>query len=139
MARQIQTGVFGGVGLVHYLFHKEFLFVSFDPEMARTLGVRARGWDLLLYLTLGVTIAIAIRVAGALLVFAFLVIPGIVGLALSSRLRYAFAISAAAAIVPAVSGLYLSFVLDLPSAATIVLAAFVLLCLALPVGRLRRV
>jgi ABC-type Mn2+/Zn2+ transport system permease subunit len=133
----LMAGVFAAVGVVHYLFHKEFVFVSFDAEMARTLGVKPRLWDLLLYLTLGVTIAVSIRVAGVLLVFAFLVIPGMIGLLLTQRLKYVFLIAIGAAIIPVVLGLYLSFIFDLPSAATIVLAAFLLLCLAYLIGKMR--
>ena len=39
--------------LVHVVFYKEFLFVSFDRETARTLGYRVEFWNLLLYFTLG--------------------------------------------------------------------------------------
>jgi len=38
--------------LVHAVFYKEFLFVSFDRETARTLGYRVNFWNLLLYFTL---------------------------------------------------------------------------------------
>src|SRR5205085_10218189 len=43
-----------GVGLVQLLFFKEFVLVSFDPEVAQTLGFRSARWELLWYLTLGV-------------------------------------------------------------------------------------
>ena len=62
----------------------------------------------------------AVRPAGALLVFAFLVVPGVAGLRVAGNLRRAFVVSVAAAFVAAVAGLYLSFVLDLLSAATII-------------------
>src|SRR5688500_19470340 len=39
--------------LLHVVFYKELLFVSFDRETARTLGYNVRFWNLLLYLTLG--------------------------------------------------------------------------------------
>lgn len=134
----VLAGVCAIVMLVNYLFAKEFLLSSFDPETAQTLGVRARLWDLLFYLALGVVIAVSIRIAGALLVFAFLVIPAVTALLLARRLKTALALAAALSVVPVVAGLYLSFVWDLPSAATIVLLMFVLVCLALPVAAARR-
>jgi ABC-type Mn2+/Zn2+ transport system permease subunit len=127
--------VFACVGLVHHRFHKEFIFVSFDPEMARTLGVRTRGWDLLLFLTVGVTIAVAIRVAGALLVFAFLVIPGLTGLLAGGKLGRAFLVSIGAAVISAVAGLHLSFIFDLPSAATMIVLACAVLGITAVFGR----
>src|SRR5215208_7163542 len=61
--------------LVHLAFYKEFLFVSFDRETARTLGYSVRAWNLFLYLTIGLVIAFSMQFAGVLLVFNFLVIP----------------------------------------------------------------
>src|SRR5205807_3479693 len=43
--------------LAHLVFYKEFLFVSFDRETARTLGYRVTFWNLFLYFTLGLVIA----------------------------------------------------------------------------------
>ena len=45
--------------LVHLAFYKEFLFVSFDRETARTLGYNVTFWNLFLYFTLGLVIAFA--------------------------------------------------------------------------------
>ena len=47
----IMAGAAIVVALVHWLFGKEFVFTAFDAEMARTLGLRTRGWSLLLFLT----------------------------------------------------------------------------------------
>lgn len=132
----VMLGVFLPVAALHLLFQKEFIFTSFDYDTATTLGVRARRWDLLFYLTLGMTIATAIRTAGALLVFAMLVIPGVTALILSRRMSTAFGVSIVAGLVPVVLGLYLSFILDLPSAAAIVFLSFLLLCIALPISKL---
>src|SRR5678816_1679725 len=49
--------------VVHALFYKEFLFVSFDRETARTLGYRVTFWNLFLYFTLGLVIAFAMPVS----------------------------------------------------------------------------
>ena len=60
--------------VLHTLLQKQFLFSAFDPETARASGVRASWWDLLFFLILGVVISFSIRLAGTLLVFAFLVV-----------------------------------------------------------------
>ena len=72
------------------MFYKEFLFVSFDRETARTLGYNVDVWDLLLYLTLGLVIAFAMQFAGVMLVFNFLVLPAVTGLLLSHSMRGMF-------------------------------------------------
>jgi ABC-type Mn2+/Zn2+ transport system permease subunit len=125
------------VVLVHALFTKEFLFVSFDAETAGTQGYQTRRWELLLYLTLGVTIALAIRIAGVLLVFAMLVIPAVSALLLTRHLRAAFPTAVIFGVLPIGIGLYVSYVFDLPSAACIVLVSFILMVAAGGVRLLR--
>lgn len=103
------------LALIHGLFFKEFVFVSFDPIMARTLGLRARGYDLLLFVTIGVAIAISLRTGGVLTVFAFLVIPAQAGLLIGGRLGTAFVHALAQAAVGSAVGLYISDAWDLPT------------------------
>jgi zinc transport system permease protein len=116
--------------LLHLVFYKELLFVSFDRETARTLGYNVRGWDLLLYLTLGVVIASAMQFAGVMLVFNFLVLPAVTGLLLSQTMRGVFFWSVASALLAAVAGFSLSVPFDLPSGPTISTTSGVLVLLA---------
>ena len=113
--------------LLHLVFHREFLMVSFDPESARTLGVRTRLFNLLLFLSLGVVIALSIGTAGSLLAFAFLILPPMTGLLLSDRMGRVFALSMAAALVTAVGGVLAAILFDVPTGPAIVVAASALL------------
>ncbi len=119
------------VGLTHALFFKEFLFVSFDPDMAAASGVRARLWNIALFLTIGVTISIAIRAAGALVVFSFLVLPPATALVLGASLRATFVASVVIGMFCALTGLSISYVADWPSGPTIVAVNTLLLALTL--------
>jgi ABC-type Mn2+/Zn2+ transport system permease subunit len=126
------------IALIHFLFFKEFVLVSFDAEFARTIGYRARALDLLFYLTLGLTIAIAIKVVGTLLVFGYLVLPPVAALKLTRRLHMAFLISAGIAVTATVAGIYLSSWKDsnIPMGPAMVAAATVLLALSWPIAPL---
>jgi zinc transport system permease protein len=111
------------VGLVHWLFGKEFRFTVFDAEMARTLGLRTRAWSLLLFLTFAVTISVSTRAIGALPVFAFMVIPPAVGLLLADRMWSVFAVSVTVGIASAFLGYWASFRWSLPTGASMVVTA----------------
>ena len=117
------------VAAVHWAFFKEFLFVSFDPDMATALGVNSRLWNIVLFLTVGVTISLAIRAAGALVVFDFLVLPAATALLLRTNLRRTFAIAVLAGVASALSGISISYVADLPSGPTIVAVSALLVTL----------
>ena len=123
--------------LFHIVFYKEILFVAFDPDTAAASGYNARLWELALYLTIGLTIAFSIHAVGVLLTFASLVVPAVTALLLTRRMATAFGVAVAAGTVPVPLGLYLSFVADLPAAATIVVLGFALLLIAGAVSRFR--
>jgi ABC-type Mn2+/Zn2+ transport system permease subunit len=65
----------GPVILLHVLDHRRQAFVSFDPEMAATVGVRVGLHDALFRASLAVAVARSVHAAGTLFVFAFLVLP----------------------------------------------------------------
>lgn len=109
----------GAVALLHACLRKEFLLTSYDPEFARTLRMPVKLYDLLLALSLGVAVSLALKVAGILLVFAFLTVPPLAGLAIAKKLGEATAISLAVAAAGSWIGFYVSFRADLPTAPTV--------------------
>ena len=121
------SGVACCVALIHWTFFKEFLFVSFDPDMAIALGLSGRMWNVLLFLTVGMTISLAIRAAGALVVFNFLVLPAATALLLRGSLRRTFVIAIVVGLGSSLAGITLSYVADLPSGPTIVAVSALLL------------
>jgi len=124
--------------LAHALFYKEFLFVSFDRETARTLGFNVDFWNLFLYLTLGLVIAFAMQFAGVMLVFNFLVLPAVTGLLVSRSMGGTFMWSIISALVAAVIGFCVSVPLDLPSGPAIIAVSGVLAVVAFLIRLLQR-
>lgn len=101
--------------LIHGLFHKEFVFTSFDPETAKASGVQAVLFNQLFFLTLALATSISISSIGALPVFAFMVMPPTSALLLTDHLKRAFPLSVGFGIFAALAGFYLSFLLSLPT------------------------
>ena len=126
----VLLGIAVPVLAVHAFFYKEFLFVSFDRETARTLGYNVVLWNLLLYFTLGLVIAFAMQFAGVMLVFNFLVLPAVTGLLLARSMSGIFAIAIGAALLAALAGFTLSIPFDLPSGPAIIAASGMLAALA---------
>ena len=123
---------------VHSLLHKQLLFSAFDPETARASGYRVPWWDLVFFVMLGVVISLAIRLAGTLLVFAFLVLPAVTALLLSRHLGRIYAVAIGAAAIASVGGLYASLRFDLPSGPAIVAVLCGIFLLALAATRIMR-
>lgn len=122
----VLIGVSVPVLLIHLLFYKEFLFVSFDRETARTLGYRVTFWNVLLYFTLGLVIAFAMQFAGVMLVFNYLVLPAVTGMLVSRTMRGIFTVAVASALIASFVGFTISVPFDLPSGPAIVATSGVL-------------
>ncbi|MFN2431351.1 MAG: metal ABC transporter permease [Gemmatimonadota bacterium] len=114
------AAVFGAVLLLHALFRRSFRLVSFEPERAASEGISLRLWDFLFYVSIGIVIAVAIRIGGVLLVFSYLVIPAVAAFFLVSGVGAAFATAQVVGAAASVLGLYASFRFDLPTGTTVV-------------------
>lgn len=105
------------------LFFKEIRAVLFNRRLAAGSGVPER----LIYYTLlflvGAAVSANLTTVGGLLIFALLVQPGATALQLTYNLKYFFIIAAASGVGACMLGLIVSYALDLPSGAAVVLAA----------------
>jgi ABC-type Mn2+/Zn2+ transport system permease subunit len=99
--------------------------------MAQVVGLPVRFLYYLLLSVMALTVVIAIKVVGIVLVSALLVLPGATSLQLTKNIVPMVALSVVCGLVSTLSGLYLSYILDLASGATIVLTATVLFGLAM--------
>jgi len=131
------AAVIGPVLLVYYLLDKEFLFVSFDNEMAATLGFRIVRWNVGLFATFGIVITLSIRTVGVLLAFAYLVLPALIGMLVGKRMSQVFASAALSAVLGTLAGFVISVYLDMPSGATIIATMGGLLLIVWGVQRVR--
>lgn len=102
-------------------FYKEIVFISFDEEMAWVSGVPVRALRCLFLVMMALVIIVSIYLVGIILVSALLVIPGAVAHNLSRELKNMLRVSTGVAVGSVVGGLALSYAVDFPSGATIVL------------------
>ncbi len=129
--------VMGPAAVLLLAFFRRFLLVAFDREMALSLGIRAGLWEGFFFLLLGLSIAMAIHLAGMLFAIGFLVIPGAAALSFARQPWTIFATSAAIGLGSATSGFVASHSLDWPLGPTTVLFALVALAVLRTAGRLR--
>ena len=130
--------VFLPVALVHVAFHRRFLLVSLEPERAAAEGLSLRLWDFLFYMSIGVVIALAIRIGGVLLVFSYLIIPPVAAFFLTRSTGAIVAIAQVLGALASFLGLYFSYRLDLPTGTTVVATLGALLVVASVAHALRR-
>ncbi|MEK6576257.1 MAG: metal ABC transporter permease [Nitrospirota bacterium] len=118
------------VGLFHWVYRKPFLTISFIPEEAYKTGRSIYLWDFLFYLSFGLIVTSSVRLAGVLLVFAYLVIPAVSSLLFTEILGRRLALGWTIGGISSALGLMASYWFDLPTGATIVCAFGLILVLS---------
>ena len=112
------------------ILRRQLLFLTFDPEVASTYGVVTGRTDLLFVLLLALTVLASTQILGVTLVAAAMVIPPVIGRYVTKRFQTLLMVSPLIGMACSAIGMYVSFYLDISSAATIVLtsaALFVML------------
>jgi len=131
-------GVFLVVVVPLLVFHKEFLLVSFDPEMAITLKKGLRGWDGFLFSLVGLTVSISVLSVGPLVAFGFLIVPPLIAHQISRTMKQFMVLASAIGGLSAVIGFALAYKWDLPVGATDVALLGILLMTTFCVRKLLR-
>jgi len=132
----------GGLGvliiLVVIALYKEFMVLSFDPVLARTLRLPTRLLDNLLIVLIALAIVVSLQTVGVALMVAMLVTPATSAYLLTRRLPVMMALAALFASFSGVLGLYLSYYFNIASGAAIVLTATAIFALIWAGTALRR-
>lgn len=127
--RSVDLWIMGGIAALALLtlpLWGRWAYATFDRDLARADGVPVRRDDYILAVLLAVTIVAAVKIVGIILAAAFLVIPAATARLLTSTFRVMTLASMVVGVAAAVGGLGVSYALDIPSGATIILVQAVL-------------
>ncbi len=130
----------GGLGLITLALApawSRWAYATFDRELAMADRLPVQRDDYLLSVLIALTVVVAVKVVGIVLIAAFLVIPAASARLLAGTFRGMTALSMAIGATTAVAGLWASYFLDVPSGATIVLVQAVVFGVAMAIGALR--
>ncbi|MGW1199013.1 metal ABC transporter permease [Streptomyces sp. NPDC002536] len=120
---------------------RQLFAICQDEEFARVTGLPVRLLNLLVAITAAVTVTVAMRVVGLLLVSALMVIPVAASQQIARSFATTFAMAVAVGVLVTLSGTVTSYYVDVPSGATIVLMAIgvfiALTAVATPLARRR--
>jgi len=113
-------GIYVVIGIVHFIFRKKFLAISFDHEAAGNSGMQVKWWDFLFYALFGLVVTSFVQIGGVLLVFSYLIIPAVCANYLATRVPMLLLIGWLVATLSSVIGLYIAYERDYPTGAAIV-------------------
>ena len=129
------------VVLVTVGLRRQLFAISQDEEFARVTGLPVRTLNLLIAVTAAVTVTVAMRVVGLLLVSALMVVPVAAAQQITRSFTVTFVLSVVIGTAVTLAGTVTSYYQDVPPGATIVLLAIglfvVLTAAATPLARRR--
>jgi zinc transport system permease protein len=107
--------------LVIAFFYWDLFSTTFDEEYAKTTGIKINVINTLLTILTAITVVLSVKVVGIMLVSALLILPAVTALQVSKKFKTALVLGGAFSLLSVISGILISFVLDLPPGATIVM------------------
>ncbi len=103
------------------LYFDEILSITFDEEFARASGINTGRINAILVMLTGVTVVLTMKVVGIMLTSALLILPASTAFQLARGFRNAMVIAAVTSVASVVAGIFISFMMNLPTGAAIVL------------------
>ncbi|MBP3706716.1 MAG: metal ABC transporter permease [Clostridia bacterium] len=106
--------------ILFILFYEKLFCISFDEEFSRAIGVKVGFYNTLNAILTAVTIVVAMRIMGALLISSIIIFPPMSAMKLCKKYRLVVILSACVSIFAFLMGIFLSFFYDMPVAAAVV-------------------
>ncbi len=132
------AGLYAVIGVIHFVFRKQFIKLSFDHEHAAAGGLSVKLWDFIFYALFGLIVTSFVQIGGVLLVFSYLIVPAASAAFLTTSLPMRLLIGWIVATLASIAGLYWSFHKDLPTGAAIVCTLGLALLISAIATKLRR-
>lgn len=118
------------------LFYRQLLAISFDEEFATVRNLPVTVLSVLLLIMTGLTVVVAMRVVGLIMVIALLTIPSAIASMFFKDMRVIMLVAVGLGIVFISAGLVISFLSNLPAATVIILLAGLVYFLAFVIKRI---
>lgn len=123
------------VVILYIVLFKKIFAVTFDAEFAKSIDIKVNLYDAIFAAICSVVVVIGMKLLGALLVSGLIIFPALIAMRLVKTFRGVVVAASVISIVGFLLGLILSYVLALPTGATIVAVDLIFLLLAIILDR----
>lgn len=127
--------LFAFVSVGFYIYKKQIFSVLFDPEQAKISGINVDVYQITISLVTGLVVALSMKVVGALLVSALLVLPAFSAMRLATGFSRSIILSIIFSLISVVFGMFVSFSTNSPTGPVIALCASFIFIAALIYSR----
>ncbi len=123
--------VLGIIILVAFIYFYHYIFaITFDENFAKATGIKIEIFKTLLAVLTALTIVIGMRIMGTLLISSLIVFPAITAMRLFKRFKWVLFASICISMISYMIGMIASYMLEIPSGASIVVSNLILFIIA---------
>jgi len=130
--------LFAVVLLAVAFFYRDLFAITFDEDLAKCSGIRTTTINAVLVLMTALTVVLAMKVVGIMLISALLILPAVSALQVARSFKSTIIASCCFATISVMIGIFGSFIMNLPTGGFIVLVNFILFLLAFAWKYLRK-
>jgi zinc transport system permease protein len=112
-------------------FYRDLFTVTFDEELAKSMGVKTNRVNVILMILTAAAVVSAMKIAGIMLVSALLILPAVAALQFSLSFKTTIIASVIFSVISVIGGMLFSFTFNLPTGGTIVIINAVFLAIVL--------
>ena len=116
-------GISAGIITTLVVLQKQFLHLTFNEEQAKLVGLRTTLLNYAFVVLASITVVTSMRLVGILLISALIVIPNITAMMFGKGFKKTVCISMGISTISVISGILLSYSLNLAASGTIVVIA----------------
>lgn len=103
------------------IFYNRLFLITYNEDYARSLGINTVFYQLMISVLTALTVVMGMKIMGTLLISGVIILPAITARNLSSGFSMLVIISALISFAAFIAGLILSFVLNLPAGASVII------------------
>ncbi len=132
----IAAGLCVGVILLLTLYYHELFAIAFSEELAKVSGVSSSFINAVLVLLTALSVVLAMRLVGIMLISSMLIVPAASALQLARGFKVCILLAAVQGCSSVVIGIIVSIMTNLPASATIVVVNLILFALSFLLRRI---
>lgn len=123
--------------LMYLVFYNRIFAITFDENFSRATGVKVDIYNMAIAILTAITIVLGMRIMGALLISSLIIFPSLSAMRIQKTFKGVIILSAFISIVCFFTGILLSYVLEIPVGASVVVVNLAVFCLFSVIAKIK--
>jgi zinc transport system permease protein len=128
----------GAIIVCVVLFYHDLFAITADEDYAQVLGINPQRVNKILILLTAFTVVIGVKIVGTMLISSLIILPAVAALQVARSFKTVILTALVFSLASVLLGIFVSYVFDFPSGATIVLINFIFFMIAWGFSCLKR-